>query len=260
MESFVLHFQSFLFVLVRLLGLFLVAPFFSSESINFSLRMIFSFMVSLIVYPVVATYMPPVPGHMINFGILIISEMLVGVFIGFLVSLVFAAFQMAGEFFNNQIGFGYTEILDPVTQNSLPAIGTMKNLMATALFLVIGAHRFLIETIAYSFEKIRIIAFTGKVNAGLYRLMEEAIGAMFVVSFKIALPVMGILFLVSLAEGLMGKAAQQMNVMSMSFPLKVFIGTLTLIATLTFIATQMVQGIQISMDKASLLIREWPNL
>jgi flagellar biosynthetic protein FliR len=259
MEPFILHFQSFLFVLFRLLGLFLVAPFFSSDSINFSLRMIFAFMVSLITYPVVSSFMPTVPPHMVNFGILIVSEMLVGVFIGFIVSIVFAAFQMAGEFFNNQIGFGYTEILDPVTQNSLPAIGTIKNLMATAIFLVIGAHRFLIETLAYSFQKIQILSFTSKVNAGMYKLLQESIGAMFVVAFKIALPVMGILFLVSLAEGLMGKAAQQMNVMSLSFPLKVFIGTLTLIATLTFVSSQMVQGIQISMDKATLLIREWPT-
>lgn len=259
MEPFILHFQSFLFVLFRLLGLFLVAPFFSSDSINFSLRMIFAFMVSLICYPVVAGFLPKVPPHMVNFGILIISEMLVGVFIGFIVSVVFSAFQMAGEFFNNQIGFGYTEILDPVTQNSLPAIGTIKNLMATALFLVIGAHRFLIETLAYSFQKIQILSFSSQVNNGMYKLLQESIGAMFVVAFKIALPVMGILFLVSLAEGLMGKAAQQMNVMSLSFPLKVFIGTLTLIATLTFISSQMIQGIQISMDKANLLIREWPT-
>ncbi|WP_411823439.1 flagellar biosynthetic protein FliR [Leptospira sp. 'Mane'] len=259
MEPFLLHFQSFLFVLARLFGLFLVAPFFSSDSIQFSFKMIFSFLVALIVYPVVASSMPPVPGHMVNFGLLVFSELLVGVIIGFIVSIVFASFQMAGEFFNNQIGFGYTEILDPITQNSLPAIGTIKNLMATAIFLVIGAHRFLIETLAVSFLKIRLISFTGKVNAGLLRLLEESIGAMFTVAFKIALPVMGILFLVSLVEGLMGKAAQQMNVMSMSFPLKVFIGTLTLIATLTFISSQMTQGIQISLDKASMMIREWPN-
>ncbi|MCZ8158149.1 MAG: flagellar biosynthetic protein FliR [Leptospira sp.] len=260
MEAFLEHFQSFLFVLARLLGLFLVAPFFSSESMSFSLKMIFAFMVTLIMYPIVSSYMPQVPGHMINYGILVLSEMLVGVILGFIVSIVFASFQMAGEFFNNQIGFGYTEILDPITQNSLPAIGTIKNLMATAIFLVIGAHRFLIETMAYSFEKVQLLKFTAQVNQGLLQIFQESIGAMFVVAFKIALPVMGILFLVSLAEGLMGKAAQQMNVMSLSFPLKVFIGTLTLIATLTFISTQMVQGIQISLDKVTILVRNWPKI
>ena len=132
--------------------------------------------------------------------------------------------------------------------------------MATALFLVIGAHRFLIETLAYSFEKVQILQFTAKVNHGLLVILQESIGAMFVVAFKIALPVMGILFLVSLTEGLMGKAAQQMNVMSLSFPLKVFIGTLTLIATLTFISSQMIQGIQISLDKVTLLVRDWPKI
>ena len=140
-------------------------------------------MVSFIVFPVVASYMPEVPGHMINYGIVVISEMLVGVIMGFIVSIVFASFQMAGEFFNNQIGFGYTEILDPITQNSLPAIGTIKNLMATAIFLVIGAHRMMIETLAYSFEKIQILQFTKQVNLGLLNLFQDTIGAMFVVAF-----------------------------------------------------------------------------
>lgn len=259
MEAFLYNFQSFLFVLARLLGLFLVAPFFSSDSISFTLRVIFSFLVTLILFPVIGSFMPKVPDNMINYGLIVISELLIGVILGFLVSIVFASFQMAGEFFNSQIGFGYSEILDPVSQTSLPVISTLKNLMATAIFLIIGGHRFLIETLAFSFQRITILQFNPEINTGIMATFRDAIGAMFVVSFKIALPVMGILFLVSLAEGLMGKAAQQMNVMSLSFPLKVFIGVFTLIATLTFISAQMTQGIQISLDKATNLLRQWPQ-
>jgi len=245
--------------MARIFGLVLVAPFYSSDSIPFSLKSIFAFLVSLILFPVVGRYLPEIPTHIANYGLVVLGELFVGLILGFLISIVFAAFQMAGEFFNSQIGFGYTELLDPVSQSSLPVISTLKNLMATALFLVIGGHRYLIETLAFSFEKIRFFAFTPQINQGLSSILKDAIGAMFVVSFKIALPVMAILFLVSLAEGLMGKAAQQMNVMSLSFPLKVFIGVFTLVATLSFISSQMIQGIQISFDKTQVFIQGWPQ-
>jgi len=259
MDAFVDHFQGFLLILARLFGLFLVAPFFSSDSIPFSFKAIFAFLCSLVLYPIVGKFLPQIPGHMVNYGLLTIGELFVGLILGFLVSIVFAAFQLAGDFFNTQIGFSYTELLDPVTQTSLPVISTLKSLMATALFLIIGAHRFLIETLAGSFERIHLFHFAPNINKGLFLILQEAIGAMFLVAFKIALPVIGILFLVSLAEGMMGKAAQQMNVMSLSFPLKFFIGIMTLVVTMTFISVQMVQGIQISLDKANTLVRQWPK-
>jgi flagellar biosynthetic protein FliR len=203
--------------------------------------------------------MMQVPGGMGEYSIIILSEALIGILIAFLVNIIFAGFQMAGEYFSVQMGFGYTEVLDPVSQTSLPVISQLKNLMGVMVFLVTGAHRLMIETLALSFEKIRILEFTAEINKGILKVFESALGAMFLVAFKISLPVLGILILVTIAEALMGKAAPQMNVLQLSFPAKIVIGMAVLIIVLPLIEKQMVMSFELSFDRIQTLLRLWPQ-
>lgn len=259
MEAFVNNFQSFMLMFSRLIGLFMIAPVFSSESVPISTRMIFSFLVTLILFPVTFSFMPEVPKDMLTYALIVVSEAFIGLLIGFMIAIFFASFQMAGDFFNVQLGFSYAEVLDPMTQVSLPVISSLKNLMAILIFLSMGAHRMVIKSLAYSFEKIQVINFTKEVNQGIYRALEDALGAMFLIAFKIALPVLGILFLVTIAEALMGKAAPQLNILQLSFPIKIVIGLIVLISVMAFIVAQMESAFQVAFDKIDVLFRGWPN-
>jgi flagellar biosynthetic protein FliR len=203
--------------------------------------------------------MMQVPGGMGEYSIIILSEALIGILIAFLVNIIFAGFQMAGEYFSVQMGFGYTEVLDPVSQTSLPVISQLKNLMGVMVFLVTGAHRVMIETLALSFEKIKILEFTAEINKGILKVFESALGAMFLVAFKISLPVLGILILVTIAEALMGKAAPQMNVLQLSFPAKIVIGLAILIIVLPLIEKQIIISFELSFDRIQTLLRLWPQ-
>ena len=82
---------------------------------------------------------------------------------------------------------------------------------------------------------------------------------MFLVAFKISLPVLGILILVTIAEALMGKAAPQMNVLQLSFPAKIVIGMAVLIIVLPLIEKQMVMSFELSFDRIQTLLRLWPQ-
>lgn len=259
MEAFVNNFQSFMLLYARILGLLIVTPIFSSQSLPVTIRTIFAFLIGLVLFPVAKVFMANPPNDMIQYGLVAFSELFIGLLIGFMVSIFFAAFQMAGDFFNVQLGFAYTEILDPATQVSLPVISTLKNLMALLVFLSIGAHRMLIKSLAYSFEKIQVFRLASDLNQGIYKALEDAVGAMFVVAFKIALPILGILFLVTIAEALMGKAAPQLNILQLSFPIKIAIGLVVLIIIMGFIVHQMEAGFELAFDKLDLLIKGWPN-
>ncbi|EQA47096.1 flagellar biosynthetic protein FliR [Leptospira broomii serovar Hurstbridge str. 5399] len=260
MEYFVGNFQVFLLILARIVGLLSVAPVFSFVSITFAQRISLGFLIAVILFPVSAGFVPPIPGNMVDYGLVAIGEVLIGILMGFLISLVFASFQMAGEFFNVQLGFGYAEILDPISQTSLPVISTLKNMLGMLLFLTLGAYRFLFESLAYSFEKIQILKLVPEIQDGLYRAMEGAVGAMFLVAFKISLPVLGVLFLVTVSEALMGKAAPQLNILQLSFPIKIAIGLIVLILIVPFIVSQMDSAFQLSFEKVNLLLKEWPTL
>jgi flagellar biosynthetic protein FliR len=166
---------------------------------------------------------------------------------------------MAGEYFSLQMGFSYTEVLDPVSQTSLPVVSILKNMLGMMVFLVSGAYRLVFESIAYSFEHIRIINFSNEVNSAIIKTFEYAVGAMFVVAFKISLPVLGVLLLVTIAESLMGKAAPQMNVMQMSFPAKIAAGMIVMVIIMPVIVEQMEEGFNLSFEKVDRLIISWPK-
>ncbi|MCB1176687.1 MAG: flagellar biosynthetic protein FliR [Leptospiraceae bacterium] len=259
LEYFVYNFQTFMMMMARLLGLFFIAPVFASEGINTPYRILLAFFTCIILFPVTASYMMPVPTSMGAYYLIILSEIFIGVLMGFILGLVFATFQMAGEYFSIQIGFGYTEVLDPVSQTSLPIISTLKNLMAIMVFLIIGAHRVVIETLALSFQKVQLHTLTAEIQNGIMKTFALAIGAMFVIAFKIALPVLGVLILVTIAEAFMGKAAPQMNILQLSFPAKIMVGMIVMILIVPFIEQQMVRGFEISLDQLQRLIREWPK-
>jgi flagellar biosynthetic protein FliR len=203
--------------------------------------------------------MIPVPKSMGEYYLIVISELFLGLLIGYMMGLIFATFQMAGEYFSVQIGFSYTEVLDPVSQSSLPIISTLKNLMGILVFFVIGAHRVVIETLVLSYQRVSLLRLSAEIRNGIVKTLENLIGTMFVIAFQISLPVLGVLLLVTIAEALMGKAAPQMNVLQLSFPAKILIGLLILLLIIPFIETQMVRTFEVGLGTIQKMLKEWPS-
>lgn len=242
MSYFVYHFQIFLLVLFRMNAMFVVAPFFSSGIIPFRLKAMLSFLTTLVIFPTIAVHGYDMSGGIGIYFLLIIREITIGLFIGFLVALIFAAFQLSGQYFAVQIGFGINEVLDPLSQISVPLVGQMKNLIALLVFLAINGHHFLISAIYRSYE---LVPFFNPGGAKLVEYLIYAVSGMFIVAMKIALPVVGTVFLVSVSLGVLAKAAPQMNIMMMGFPFKIIIAFAVLFA----ITPLIVRIMRVSLDR-----------
>jgi flagellar biosynthetic protein FliR len=258
-EFFIYHFQVFLLILARILGMLFVAPFFSSMSIRITQRILIAFLITTIVYPIVEQYRFPVPPHALEYGIVAISEAIIGILIGFIVSLALAAFQMAGQYFSIQLGFGMANVLDPMSQSSIPMMGTLYNLLGMFIFLIIGGHMMLIKAVIYSYQKINILILNMEINQGLLNLLESSVGAMFIIALKIALPLVGTLFLLSVTMGLISKAAPQMNILMMGFPVNILFAITILIALSPLIAEIMQDTFYSIFDKIDTLQETWPK-
>lgn len=229
MDIFVLRFQEFSLYFSRMLAMMSVAPLFSGQSFSFFYRVAISFLIATMLIPVLspsAEFYNEIQNH---FFLLIAEQIFIGILIGFSLQVLFGAFQMAGEFFSVQMGFGISEVFDPLSQISLPLMGTVKNLMAIYVFLVSGAYLWLIKAVVYSIEKAPYIQTMANQNAqNMIDYLILLTSAMFLISLKIALPVMGTLFMVSLTLGLLSKTAPQMNILMLGFPLKILIGFIVL--------------------------------
>ncbi len=225
MEYFFLRFQEFSLYFSRLLAMMSVAPLFSGQSFSFFYRVALSFLVSSMILPIL-TPSPEFYDKIQNqYFILIAQQIFIGLLIGFSLQVLFGAFQMAGEFFSVQMGFGISEVFDPLSQISLPLMGTIKNMMAIYVFLISGSHLLLIKAVVYSIEKTPYIQKTISAHAdGVIEYLILLTSAMFLIALKIALPIMGTLFMVSLTLGLLSKTAPQMNILMLGFPIKILIG------------------------------------
>ena len=170
----------------------------------------------------------------LDFVFLVIGEGIIGIIIGFFLTLIFAAFVTAGQFFSLQMGFGASETFDPLSQIENPLLGQYLNMVAMLVFVTIDGFRELFLGGFYrSLQSINVFniiegrdTIVAMVLGGLSRLFMDAM--------VIALPILGTLFLVSLSTGLISKAAPQINILSEGFPISILVAWLLIFSALPF--------------------------
>lgn len=235
MELFIENFQILLLIFARISGVFFTAPFFSSFVIPERAKLILSLFITIIIYPALKNFQITIPQNMIQYGLMVLSQVIVGLILGFAISLIFTAFQVAGEFFSFQIGFGITEVLDPLAQVEIPILGQFQYLIAILVFLSINGHHMLLSALYRSFEVIPLIDFSNIAKVQLLSItFSKLLSQMFLVALKIAFPILATMFLVSFILGLLAKASPQLNIFMVGFPFQIAIGLITYLIVMPF--------------------------
>jgi flagellar biosynthetic protein FliR len=170
----------------------------------------------------------------LRFLLLLIGEGIIGIILGFFMTIIFATFSTAGQFFSLQMGFGASETFDPLAQIENPLIGQFFYLVSTLVFLVIGGfHNLFLGGFWHSVQSLNI----GMLLEGrepVIFLMAGGLSRLFLDAIVISLPILGTLFLISLTTGLISKAAPQINILSEGFPISIMTAFLLIFACLPF--------------------------
>jgi len=257
MEFFVNNFQAFFLILVRINAMIMIAPFFSSGVIPFRLKAILSFFITLIIFPVVVQTIK-IPGSMGLYYLLVLQEVMIGIFIGFLVSVIFSAFQLSAQYYAVQIGFGMNEVLDPVGQISVPLIGQLKNFIGLIVFITLEGHHFLIEAIYKSFELATMFSVSKSAAGGFLKYLVYSFSGMFIVALKLSLPILATALLITVTMGILAKAAPQMNIMMFGFPIQIIVGFGMLMITSPLIIRIMHVALERSFKFLNGILVHWP--
>ena len=219
-------------------GMFVAAPFFSSGVIPIRIRAVFALYVTAAIFPMLVNTFGNIPENMFSYALLIGSEALIGILIGFLMSIIFAAFQLAARFFSFQMALGIAQVMDPVSQIGISIVGQLWTAMGIMIFIAInGPHMLIIATFeSYQAAHVFNIARHGEV---LFIVLAETMGAMFLVALKLAFPILITLFVLSVTLGLLAKAAPQMNIFMLGFPIQIGVGFLIMMTVMGAIALGM---------------------
>lgn len=242
-QEFVLKFQLFLFILVRMFGMMAIAPFFSSLAIPFKVKALLSFFISIVLFPMVAKLGIQPAAETVPYVLELVGQVMVGVIIGFLVGIFFSAFQFAGQLFSVQMGLSISEVFDPQHEIQLPVLGQMLSLFGALLFVSVGAHHQLIAATFGSFKSLPFL-----VVADNAARVAEGAGAAFIKMFgaaiKIALPMIATALLISVTLGILAKTAPQLNVLMLGFPIQIGVGFIILMVVTPMLFRFMSEWIQ----------------
>lgn len=244
--GFLIQVQIFLLIFMRVMSLCMVAPLISSEAVPAMARVGLALMSSWIVMSAQASLGYVIPEDAGAYILLLVGEIMIGIIIGFFLQIVYAGFQTAGQFFSIQLGFGASEVYDPLSNDELPLMGQYFNLVAMYVFLSShGLQKLFLHGVYGSFQALKAQDFvTGQAYLATYFL--GALGQLFAQALTLSFPILGTLFLMSVSMGLMAKAAPQMNLLSMGFPVNMLVAFLLLI----FILPQMIEVFTAMVDNS----------
>lgn len=212
--------QLFLLLSARMTGLFLVAPVFSNRLVPVQLRVAIGFAAALLVLPLFGPQ--DLPPELLSMAFQAAREMLVGLVIGYVAQLLFAALQFGGELLDIDMGFSMMNVLDPMSNAHMPLMGNLQYLVALLTFLIANGHHMLIWAVVESYEQIPLG--TGALNGPLADHLVSAMTGVFVVGIKVAAPALAALFISTVTLGIINRAVPQMNVFVVGMPVKLAVG------------------------------------
>ncbi|MDP3178438.1 MAG: flagellar biosynthetic protein FliR [Spirochaetaceae bacterium] len=225
----------FLLVAARILALVETAPLLSGQGVPQVAKLGLAGFAAAAVFPAVKAAGYPMPDDGAAYALLVLGEAMIGVIIGFFLSILYAAFVTAGQFFSLQIGFGASETFDPLAEVEIPLMGQYLNLMAMFAFISTnGFQKLFLVGVQGSFGAMRAIDLVAR-RQDMVQFLMRSTGALLQQALILAMPVLGTLFVISVAMGLMSKAAPQMNLLTEGFPLSLSAAYLLLLTSLPFL-------------------------
>ena len=241
---------SFLLVFFRIGAIMFSAPFFGAKNIPMQVRILLSFAIAVVITSATVPYKNVQIQSLNNMQdilwlfMAIIKEIILGVAIGFIAQLTFVGIQIAGQIIGNDIGFGMMNILDPATHDVITVTAELNTIIATLIFIVTYSHHFILMAIAKSFETIPL---TGWTQSGAFvDHLNIVFSNVFTTGLKLAIPVIGALFLAKIAMAIVARTMPQMNFFVIGFPIQITVGLLAIAVSLPFM-TRAIFGLFLSM-------------
>lgn len=214
--------QSFFLIFLRVVSILMIVPIFDSKNIPPILKVSLAFSLSIVLFPIIKIDSGIFYNNSVSFAIGVAGEIMIGVAIGISVKLIFAGIQIAGQINGIQMGLGLSNVMDPTMEGQVSTIGQFYNLFALLVFLSISAHHWYLKALVESFVLVPPCNF--QFSDSLMRLLISLAGKMFIISIKVAAPVMCALLITSMAFGIMARTVPQMNIMFVAMPIKICIG------------------------------------
>jgi len=225
-------FALFIWPFMRITALMLSEPVLGNQAIPRRVRVGISVILTLTIAPLLPT--PPVVNFVSAQGLVIAAQqLLIGLTLGLSMRIVLNGIEMAGHIAGLSMGLGFATFFDPQNGAQSPVLAQFLGLFAMLAFFALNGHLIVISALFESFQVLPISA--APLNAAGFKALAEAGGQMFLVGFMLSLPLIAAILIANIAMGVLTRAAPQLNLFAVGFPLTITAGFAMLLMALPYL-------------------------
>jgi len=218
-----------LVVSVRVGAALLFAPIWGHNGFPQHLRIGLVFSIAVII----ASVTPFNEKAYVSPAIVLPMEFLIGTLLAMGIRIAFAGLEFGAHMVSHHLGLSMVQTIDPATSNRSTVISSFVAVVGYLLILASDQHHMILRTLAQSYEPFPAgsVVHTGQ----WFNTLMQASGQIFIIGWKIALPVFIATFLLELAVAFIARMQPQISTMVVTAPLRLYVGFMVLGASLTFI-------------------------
>ena len=213
---------SFLWPMFRIMGFLMAAPVVGSQLVPMRIRVVLAVATTLVIAPLLPA-VPEVAPLSLRAAALIVQQVLIGIALGFFLQMVFQALVLSGQMVAMQMGLGFASMMDPANGISVTVLSSFYLMFLTAFFIALDGHLQMLELLVSSFYLIPIAVDNGFVGGALLAIINS-ISWVFSSAMIIALPALTALLITNFSFGVMTRAAPQLNIFALGFPIALILG------------------------------------
>ena len=222
---------TFAYPLARILAVVMTAPVFSNVALTTQIRLILGLAVSFALAPALPA-MPAIPVDSWQGLLVLVQQILIGVVIGFTLSIVFAVVDLAGQLIGLQMGLGFASFYDPQSAAQTPVLSEFLGLLATLIFLALNGHLLTLAALAESFRLLPVGG--GPFAAKGFVAVLTWSATLFSTGVLLALPLIAALLVANIALGVLARIAPQLNIFAVGFPVTIVAGFMVLTLSMPY--------------------------
>ncbi len=238
------YFEIFLLILVRVSCFIYIAPFFGMANVPGRLKIGLAVCISLLINGFVDTSHVGYTG-MLGYAVIVLKEGITGLLIGLAANICNSIILFAGNIIDMDIGLSMAQEFDPINHTQVTITGNLYSYFILLLLVITDMHHVILNSFVDAFALIPIngqIFDWEHLAAGFVTYMAD----MFVIAFRIMLPIFACIMILNSILGIMAKVSPQMNMFAVGMQLKILVGFMTLFLTVkllpsvaSFIFTEM---------------------
>lgn len=219
----------FFWPLSRIAAMMMASPIFNTRQIPVRFRLLLAVLITILVQPVLRPS-PVISVFSTDALLVLLQQIGIGLALGFVLQMAFNALIFGGQVMAYSMGLGFANMMDPANGVQVPVVAQFWLILAMLAFLMLNGHLVLISAIIDTFAVLPV-ATDGLGRAGIWELLGWA-SRMFAAGLLMAMPVIVALLLINIGLGVVSRAAPQLNVFAVGFPITLMMGFVLIWITL----------------------------